>query len=241
MPEAPSIHYLAGKLEPFVGKKVIDAGGYGKLDAEWIIGQKLTRISVHGKYLFFHFPKGIVRMHLGLFGSVEINARKKVNAKFFLHFKEGEINGYVVNVKIMDGKVEDEFDARTDIMGKDFDAKFVQSKIKEAGHKQIEALLMDQDIFSGVGNKIRNEALYMARIHPESYADKIPAARIRKLIEAAQQYAGIFYKNLVTTGKNKEFSVYKRDADPDGNPVTEKYLTPSKRKIYFSKVQKLYH
>ena len=51
---------------------------------------------------------------------------------------------------------------------------------------------MNRDIFSGVGNKIRNESLYRAGIQPLSITGKIPAAKITKLKKAVRDYANAF-------------------------------------------------
>lgn len=241
MPEAPSIYLLGEKLQPFVGKKVIAAGGYGGMETDWLTGQKLLSISNHGKYLFLHFKKGIVSVHLGLFGSVLINEKKKVNAKFFLHFKEGEINAYIVNAKKLDENELEEYNPKTDILSPKFDAAFVKKLVLAEDKRQIDDILMDQEIFSGVGNKIRNEALYRSGIHPMSIGAKIPPKKMDDLIKAARAYTKIFFNNLKKKGTNKDFQVYKQEYDPDGNEVVMKVLTKTKRKIYFvEEKQKLY-
>ena len=165
MPEAPSIRLLAEKLSPFKAKKVLEAGGYGAMDKTGLKGQTLKKIDVHGKYLLLHFTKTIISVHLGLFGSVLINERKKVNAKFYLQFTNGEMNGYIVNAAEVEDIHDEKFNPKIDIMGEGFDAAYVKKLIKNNANETIDDVLMDQEIFAGVGNKIRNEALYHAGIH----------------------------------------------------------------------------
>ncbi len=242
MPEGPSIMHLRNKLEPFIGKIVKDAGGYGPMPTDWIKGKKLLNISTWGKHLLFEFTNGTARVHLMLFGRVLINERTKVNRSFFLEFANGEINGYVVKAEKLAGKPEDVYDWRIDTLHKDFDPAYVKTLLKKQADKQIDDVLMDQHIFAGVGNKTRNEALFRAGIHPESITGKIPAAKITKLINEVVKYSKLFYKNLETTGENKDFTVYKKEYAPDGSEVTMKVLPKSKRKIYFSEhKQKLYN
>ena len=38
--------------------------------------------------------------------------------------------------------------------------------------------LLDQDIFSEVGNSIKNEILYRVKIHPQSEVEKMPTGKI---------------------------------------------------------------
>ncbi len=169
-----------------------------------------------------------------LFGDVVINERKKVNRSFFLEFAKGEINGYVVKAEKLKGTPEEVYDWRTDILHKDFNAALIKNLLKGQAAKTIDDVLMDQQIFSGVGNKIRNEALYRASIHPLSITGKIPAAKITKLIQEVVKYAKLFYQELETTGVNKNFAVYQQEFAKDGSEVTMKVLPKSKRKIFFS-------
>ncbi len=241
MPEGPSILHLRNKLLPFKGKIVQQAGGYGKMPTAWIKGKKLQDITTWGKHLLFVFSNGIVRVHLGLFGEVLINEKKKVNASFFLKFAKGEINGYIVRAQKLEGSLDDVYDFRIDILSEAFDKSHVKTLLKTKADKTIDDVLMDQDVFAGVGNKIRNEALYMAGIHPLSITGKIPPAKVTKLINAVVAYARNFYQQLEKKGVHDGFYVYKQEYAKDGSEVTMKVLPKTKRKIYFSEhKQQLY-
>ena len=85
-----------------------------------------------------------------------------------------------------------------------------------------------------MGNKIRNEALYRAGIHPLSMTGKIPATKIAKLINEILNYAKIFFDQLDKKGVNDFFQVYQQEHAADGSEVTMKILPKSKRKIFFS-------
>jgi endonuclease-8 len=49
--------------------------------------------------------------------------------------------------------------------------------------------LLDQDIFSGVGNIIKNEVLFRIRLHPLSTMGALPPAKLRALVEQARAYS----------------------------------------------------
>ena len=234
MPEGPSILHLKNQLTPFIGKTVKQAGGYGPMETKWINGKKLAGIQTWGKHLLFNFSNGTVKVHLGLFGEVLVNERKKVNRSFYLEFAKGEINGYVVRAEKLAKPPEETYDWRVDVLSEDFDPAYVKQLLKAKAGKTIDDLLMDQQIFSGVGNKIRNEALYRAGIHPQSITGKIPAVKISKLIKEVVKYARLFYDELETKGKNTSFAVYQQEYAADGSEVTMKILPKSKRKIFFS-------
>lgn len=241
MPEGPSILHLRNELLPFKGKVVKKAGGYGHMPTEWINNKKLLDIDTWGKHLLLRFSNGTVRVHLGLFGDVLVNERKKVNRSFFLEFAKGEINGYVVRAEKLEAPADEVYDWRTDILSKKFDAAHVKLLVKEKGEKSIEEILMDQKIFTGSGNIIRNEALYYAGIHPLSIAGKIPAAKLAKLIKEVVKFAHHWYE-LMEKEKRLTMAVYQKQYAPDGSEVTMKLLPKSKRKIFFSEhKQKLYN
>jgi endonuclease-8 len=187
-----------------------------------------------GKHLLFVFDNGSVKVHLGLFGDVLVNERKKVNRSFFLEFSKGEINGYVVRAQKLTAPLNEIYDWRVDILSKEFDPDYIKTLLKTQKDKTIDDVLMDQEIFSGVGNIIRNEALYRAGIHPLSVTKKIPAAKITKLIKEVVNYARLFYEELETKGKKLPFAVYQQQFAADGSEVTMKILPKSKRKIFYS-------
>ncbi len=135
MPEGPSILHLRNQLLPFKGKIVREAGGYGPMPTAWINGKKLSDIKTWGKHLLFIFSNGTVRVHLGLFGEVLVNERKKVNRSFYLEFAKGEINGYVVRAEKLAAPPAEVYDWRTDVLSNDFDPAYVKSLLKEQGFK----------------------------------------------------------------------------------------------------------
>lgn len=239
MPEGPSILHLKNQLKDFIGKTVKKAGGYGPMPTKWIEGKKLEDISTWGKHLLFTFTNGTVRVHLGLFGQVLINERRKVNRSFFLEFAKGEINGYVVRAIKLEDSPENIYDWRIDILNPHFSEKYVKELLKNEAKKEIDDVLMNQDIFSGVGNKIRNEALYLAGIHPLSITGKIPSAKITALIKAVRKYGKQFFNELEKKGEHTSFNVYQLEHAEDGSEVTMKVLPKSKRKIYFSEHKQL--
>jgi endonuclease-8 len=49
--------------------------------------------------------------------------------------------------------------------------------------------LLDQTVFSGVGNIIKNEVLFRIRMHPLSRVGALPAPKLRELVAQARQYS----------------------------------------------------
>ena len=204
MPEGPSILFLKNKIQRYKGKTVSEASGYNEMDKSKIANNKLLDIETYGKNLLFVFKDFFIGVHLGLFGSMLVNKRKKVNASFALHFGDSEINFYVAKTKLYEGKPSDIFNFKTDILKKEFDPEFILEELKtKHDNEMIGDVLMDQNLFAGVGNIIRIEALYHAKIHPESLVKQIPEKKLIFLLKMIIDY-GEEFLNLLKTDTVKE-------------------------------------
>jgi endonuclease-8 len=169
MPEGPVIIILKEELQQFKRKKVVAAKGYAKnIDPEILIGKTLVDIKTWGKHLLLCFPKFTVRVHLMLFGSYKINAHGKHNASLHLQFTNGELNFYISSIMVIEKPLDGVYDWSADVMSDKWDTAKAIEKLKLKPKVLIGDALLNQKIFSGVGNIIRNEAMFRARIHPES-------------------------------------------------------------------------
>ena len=243
MPEGPTILNLRNKLNRFRKKTVTEAGGYGDMDKTGIEGQQLLDIDSYGKNFIFVFRDFFVTVHLGLFGSMLINKRKKSNASFYLHFDDAQINFYIANTKRIQGKPQDYFNYRTDILKDNYDGELVlgtvQDKYKE---RMIGDVLMEQEIFAGVGNIIRIESLYRAKIHPASLVKDIPEKKLVFLIETVVNYAYEFLEQSKTDTVKEKTLIYGRKICPkDKRELIIEEMGKVKRKTYVCpKCQKMY-
>lgn len=243
MPEGPSILFLRNKLTRYKNKIVTEASGYGEMDKSQIVNLKLLDVDTYGKNLLFVFKDFFVGVHLGLFGSMLVNKRKKVNASFALHFADDEINFYVAKTKLYQGKPTDHFNFKTDILKPEFDTEFILIELSEKyADQMIGDVLMDQNLFAGVGNIIRIETLYHAKIHPESVIKSIPEKKLIFLLKMIVDYAEEFLNLLKTDGVKEAAMVYGKKICPkDKSELIIEEMGKVKRKTYFcKKCQKLY-
>lgn len=70
-----------------------------------------------------------------------------------------------------------------------WNAKKARVKLDAVPSKLICDTLLEQDIFAGVGNIIKNEVLYRVFVHPESLTGKIPKLKLREIIREARIYS----------------------------------------------------
>lgn len=243
MPEGPSILILKEAVAAFKGRKVTDAAGYAKgIDYDRFAGEQVVDFKSWGKHFLICFHGVTVRIHFGLFGSYRINERAKVNAKFSLQFAEGELNFYVCQVKVIEGDLDAVYDWSADIMNTHWSPAKALKKLKAKPAMLLCDALLDQNIFSGSGNIIKNEALFRAKLHPENTVEHVPEARLKALIRETSRYSFDFLHWRQEGVLNKHLEAYKQETCPrDNHAITRKDTGKGRRTSYFCPhCQKLY-
>jgi endonuclease-8 len=69
-----------------------------------------------------------------------------------------------------------------------------EKKLKSHPDMMVCDALMDQDIFSGVGNIIKNEVLFRIGVQPESLLGNLPKKKLNELIAEARNYSFDFLR-----------------------------------------------
>ena len=187
------------------------------------------------------FEQFFITVHFGLFGSFLINDVKKVNPSFSLHFRTDFINFYVVNVKKHLGKSTDFFDEELNVFSEKYKPQKVEKLlIEKFPKKKIGDILMNQDIFPGLGNVIRNEVLFFAKIHPESIVEKIPLKKIADLVEEISNFSKASVELIDKKIWKSSAAVYGKK-EIEKKPIKMYVSSAIKRKTYFEEsIQKLY-
>jgi len=189
MPEGPSIVLLKEEVEKLTGKKVIAVHGNSKIEQSRLLNQKINSFKSWGKHFLICFKGFTVRVHFLMWGTYRINDKKELPVRLNITLESGEINLYSCAIKILEGNINDYYDWSGDVMNDLWDAKKAREKLKNIPDKLVCDSLLEQDIFSGVGNIIKNEVLYRIRVHPESIVGKMPSQIIKKMIEEARNYS----------------------------------------------------
>ncbi|MDQ3021368.1 MAG: endonuclease [Bacteroidota bacterium] len=242
MPEGPSIVLLKEAVQQFTGKKIIAVSGKSKIDQSHLLNKKVLSFQSWGKHFLICFKDFTVRVHFLMFGTYSINEKKEKPERLNLTFKNGEINLYACAIKILDGDVNEHYQWSTDVMNDAWDPKKAKTKLKEVPSKLICDALLEQDIFAGVGNIIKNEVLYRVRVHPESIVKKIPSPKINKIIEEARNYSFQFldWKRKYELKKHWLAHTKKLCLRCD-LPIIKKYTGVKDRRSFFCvKCQRLY-
>lgn len=242
MPEGPSIVLLKEEVKQFTGEKIIAVSGNSKIEQSRLLNKKVISFQSWGKHLLICFNGFTLRVHFLMFGTYRINEKTDKPIRLNLTFKNGEINLYSCSVKYLEGDVNTHYDWSTDVMNEEWNPINAKAKLKAASSKLICDALLEQDIFSGVGNIIKNEMLYRVRVHPESTVEKIPALKIKKLIEEARNYSFQFLDWKRNHELKKHWLAYtKKLCLRCNSPIIKKYTGVKNRRSFIcTKCQRLY-
>lgn len=234
MPEGPSILLVKEATAKFAGKKIIAVDGNSKIDQSRLLNQKILEFKSWGKHFLICFDGFTLKVHFLMFGSYTVDEKKPERAiRLHLRFKNGEINFYACSVKYLEGDINEHYDWSADVMNDEWDKKKAKSKLKEIPEALICDALLDQDIFAGVGNIIKNEILYRVRVHPESIIGKIPNAKINKLIDEARIYSFQFLEWKRAYELKKHWLAHtKKECLRCNLPITKKQTGVKKRRSF---------
>ena len=74
-------------------------------------------------------------------------------------------------------------------MNEAWDPKYAKQKLRSDPAMLVCDALLDQHIFAGVGNIIKNEVLFRIHVHPLSLVGKLPVKKMNELIKEARNYS----------------------------------------------------
>ncbi|MEO8238136.1 MAG: DNA-formamidopyrimidine glycosylase family protein [Flavobacterium sp.] len=242
MPEGPSIVILKEEVRQFEGKEIIDVAGNTSIDIERLRNKTIHAFKSWGKHFLICFDGFTAKIHMLMFGTYRINERKESPPRLSLIFLDGEINFYTCSIKFLEGDVNDYYDWSRDVMNKKWDSLKAKKSLSKIPNQMICDALLEQDIFSGVGNIIKNEVLYRCKIHPESLVGKIPIKDIERLIEESVIYSFQFLDWKKNYELKKHWKAHTKITCERCNlPFIKKYTGIKKRRSFFcTNCQKLY-
>lgn len=235
MPEGPSIVILKEALQPFAGKKVLEFSGPATIPADDFLQLKVTAFKSWGKHLLICFKQNsTIRIHLLLFGSYRINETRNLEPRLHLAFPNGFVNFYTSSVQLIQQPLDEVYDWSADVMNEQWDEKAARQKLKAAGSRMIGDVLLDQQIFSGVGNIIKNEVLFRIKVQPESVTGNIPPAKIKQLLKEAVNYSFEFLEWKKEGVLKKHWQAHTKKNCPRCHiPFVKKYTGKTKRRSFY--------
>jgi len=209
--EGPSLVILKEEMQPFKGKKIIEVTGNSSLDLKVMENEKLIDIKSWGKHSILVFKNFAIRIHFLMFGSYRINEGKEGKTpRMSWLFKEGVVNFYTCSIKFIELDLDSIYDWSIDTMSDQWDEKKAVRNVSKQQNRAVCDVILDQDIFAGVGNIIKNEVLFNLQMHPEIKVEALSPKQIKQLVKETREYCFSFYKWKKVFELRKHWNIYKR-------------------------------
>lgn len=180
MPEGHTLHRLALDLTDSFGSRrpeVSSPQGRFAASAAMISGRLCAGAEAHGKHLFIDFEDHLLHIHLGLIGKLRIAAPAAPQGEVRVRIATPEVAADLSGPQLCALRTPDEVADQITRLGPDplrpdADPDLAWKRIGRSS-RPVAALLMDQQILSGVGNVYRAEVLFRQRIRPHVEGNRL--------------------------------------------------------------------
>jgi len=236
MPEGPSIVILREAVESLhlEGQQICAVEGNSKIDQHVLPGQTVLSFRSWGKHFLICFKTNTLRIHFLLFGSYRINERKPSPVRLSLQFMTDELNFYACSIKLIDKPVDEVYDWSSDIMANEWDAENTLEKLKRLPHMLACDALLDQNVFAGSGNIIKNEVLFRIRVHPLSILGSLPNTKLKEMVREVRSYAFEFLQWKKEFTLRKHWLAHTKKTCPRCHiPFSKAYTGKTNRRSFF--------
>ena len=214
MPEGPSIVILREAAAPFAGRVVARVDGNSRLDIQRMHRRRIIGFRSWGKHFLIRFSDFALRVHFMLFGSYRIDERRESTPRLSLEFRKGELNFYACSLNFIDDDLDAVYDWSADVMSNAWNPRAARRKLLAQPQALVADALLDQSIFAGVGNIIKNEVLFRTGVHPETRVGDVPPRKLGALIREARDYSFDFYEWKKAFVLKKHWQVHARTMCP---------------------------
>ncbi|NXE44923.1 NEIL3 Endonuclease, partial [Casuarius casuarius] len=209
----------------------------------FLTGHVYRGVQTLGKELFMYFGQTALRVHFGMNGSMCINRdgsedRNGALPVLKIQLTEDTVCFFEATVEYRNA-AESEQKVRLmeslDVCSPKFSCLRAESEIKQQKTRMLCDVLLDQAVLPGVGNIIKNEALFDSGLHPAAKVCQLTDEHIRHLVKMTRDFALLFYKCRKTGSPlYKHYKVYKRPTCGQCNgKITVCRLGENNRMTYF--------
>jgi endonuclease-8 len=220
--EGPSIHLAAEQLRPFAGRRVQAVAGNSRIGIDRLTGRRLREIFAWGKHLVFQFDRFALRVHFLLWGtyaadvhgvSVTGDYRRSGPPRLVLTFPNGVITIWSASLRfIEDPRARDQYDFTVDVLSDSWNPRAALRRARRHQSAEVADVLLDQSIFAGVGNIIKNEVLYRTRTSPRARVGRLSDRKLRAIVADARVFSFRFLELRRRFALRANLEVYGRSA-----------------------------
>ncbi|KAM6953855.1 endonuclease 8-like 3 [Aplochiton taeniatus] len=203
-------------------------------------GCQYIGVETLGKELFMYFGTKALRVHFGMNGSMRINpAERKGSASVMeIHLSKDVVCFYDSTVE---SRLTEVCEQRVralgslDVCSPKFSFSHAEETVRRESSRMLCDVLLDQAVLPGVGNIIKNEALFDSGLHPAVKVKQLGEDQIRHLVKMTRDFTLLFYKCRKSGSPlYKHYKVYKRPrCGQCPAPITVCRLGDNGRMTYF--------
>ncbi len=198
--EGPQIQMYATRLRGYVGWTIANLVGERAHAVDSLQGCKIKDAQAFGKLLFVSFKDTdvLLRIHCLMFGDIrfdQIRPGKRLTLDIYVtkRNQSANIRVYLGSTRLTSSSELDPAVMRRDIAGGRQPTLWLMRAVQtERSNTLVCDALLDQNWFPGLGNKIRNEALFMSRLHPELRLSQLTTEELRKLAKSIRTFTRHF-------------------------------------------------
>lgn len=201
--EGPSLLLASEQLVEFKGQRIKVVSGNSQIGIERLQNKEILDIFAWGKHLCFQFDDLAMRIHFLLFGTFEavINGesvtgdyKRTREPRLKMEFKNGEISLFNCSIKLFEtSDIKSTYDFSIDIMSPQWDSEKVFTHVKKQSQEEIADVLLDQEIFAGVGNMIKNEVLSLTYTNPKTLVSNLSDDKLKEIVMTTHEFSHQFY------------------------------------------------
>jgi endonuclease VIII len=220
--EGPSIHLAAEQLRPFVGRRVLGVSGNSRIGIGRFERKTVRDIFAWGKHLVFQFDTFALRVHFMLWGtfaatvngvSVTGDYRRSGAPRLVLTFTNGEITIWSASLRFLETpRARDDYDFSVDTLSPSWDPRKALREMRKHPDAEVADVLLDQGVFAGVGNIIKNEVLFRMGVDPRTAVGDIPARLQRAIVADSRVFSERFLELRRQFALRKNLEIYGRSA-----------------------------
>ncbi len=192
MPEGPEIRRAADRIERAIGGRVTTEVRFLfphlKHFEDRLQGEVVTAVKTRGKAILVEFAGGLsVYTHSQLYGRWYVVSKGKLprtNRSLRLEIHNDQTSALLYSASDIEVLTPEEVERHRflsklgpDVLARNVDENDILDRITDRrfARRQLHALLLDQGFVAGLGNYLRSEILFSARLHPSRRAGELSA------------------------------------------------------------------
>ena len=223
---------------------------------------KVKSVQCKGKFIYWTMENGFIIFHtLGMSGTWRIQNKSPKHGRLSFVREDGKLIHYkdyrrfgtfkILNPEIAHGKLEDNLGKLLvpDILNEEVSFDLWAERFRKVNHYNVTKAMMHQKVVAGIGNYIKAEALYIAKISPHRFVHELNDDELKRLYDASLWVIKASYDARGATIRDYElpdgtkgdykfrFKVYSQRKDPLGHKVIKEATADGRTTHWVAEVQ----